>query len=118
MELVVETEKYTQDKSGEIVLLKLRGDFNQENLHIIEQAVEKVYEQNICKLIFDFEHVSSITSSGLGLLINFIQDPHTQDGIRLINMTSKLRILFDLLGLEDKLKIMDSKEEAMSSWDA
>ncbi|HNZ67206.1 MAG TPA: hypothetical protein PKM32_07530, partial [Planctomycetota bacterium] len=64
----------------------------------------------------DLENVYSITSSGLGLLINFIQHPNASLGIRLIHVQSKFKVLFDLLGMGDRLKIFPDKEAALVDW--
>ena len=89
----------------------------QENLVVLDNTVNNLYDDDgIEYLILDIEKVTSISSSGLGLLINLTQLPGAQNGIRLINVQNKFKVLFELLGLGDKLKIIDTKETAVNSW--
>ncbi len=116
MELTIDIEKH-KCNVGEIAVLKLCGQINQENVPILEHAVNKVYSQGIVRLILDLENVTGMTSSGFGLLINFTQHPNAQKGICLINVMDKFRTLFDLLGLSDRLPIFPNKQKAIEHLD-
>ncbi|NUM35709.1 MAG: STAS domain-containing protein [Candidatus Brocadiae bacterium] len=112
----IEVEKYQRQGIGEIVLLKLKGDLKQDYLPLLDNVFQNLSEQGIGRIILDCTDFNSITSSGLGLLINMTQSPSIKQGIRLIHVQKKIKSLLDLLGLGDRLKIMEDKEKALASW--
>lgn len=115
MELTIDTEKVKRS-SGNIAILKIRGQINQDNVYSLENAVQNIYDGGIGRLILDLEDVSGMTSSAFGLLISFTQHPNAQSGICLINVENRFKTLFDLLGLSDRMHIMESKQKAIEFW--
>ncbi len=115
MELTIEKEKI-QRNNATIVILKINGQINQDNVPILENEVQNIYEDGIGRLILDLQKVTGMTSSGFGLLINITQHPNAQSGICLINVVDKFKTLFDLLGLGEKIHIMDSRQKALEYW--
>ncbi len=112
----IEIEKHQRKGIGEIIVLKLKGDLKQDYLPLLDNAFQNLSEQGIGKIILDCADLNSITSSGLGLLINMTQNPNIQQGIRLICVQKKIKSLLDLLGLGNRLKIIEDKEKALASW--
>lgn len=115
MELVIETEKIKRG-TATIAILKLRGQINQDNVPTLESAVQNIYNSGIGRLILDLEDVAGMTSSAFGLLISFTQHPNAQSGICLINVENKFKTLFDLLGLRDRMHIIETKQKALEFW--
>ena len=114
----IEIEKYQKQGIGEIILLTLKGDLKQEYLPLLDNAFQNLSEEGTGRIILDCADLNSITSSGLGLLINMTQNPNIlkEKGIRLIHVQKKIKSLLDLLGMGERLKIMEDKEKAINSW--
>lgn len=116
MRFDIEKQQYQREGIGKITILSLKGELKQEYLPILDSAFQDLQEEGAEKIILDFNELSSISSSGLGLLINLTQNSKIKDGIRLINVQKKIKGLLDLLGLGKRLKILENQEQAIASW--
>ena len=117
MELTIQSIIYQHAEVGDVVLLKPCGPIDQKSLQIFEAKVLGFYRDGICKIILDLSETKYLNSTGLGLLINIAQRVHVvEGGIRLINVANKFKVLFDLLGMGDRLKIFPDKEAALVDW--
>ncbi|HON44525.1 MAG TPA: STAS domain-containing protein [Planctomycetota bacterium] len=117
MELTIQSIIYQHAEVGDVVLLKPCGPIDQKSLQIFEAKVLGFYRDGICKIILDLSETKYLNSTGLGLLINIAQRVHVvEGGIRLINVANKFKVLFDMLGLEVCLPIMENLDKALISF--
>lgn len=113
----IKTEIWRKEDVGEIPILRVSGAIDQKNIPSLEKVVLSLYGKNQYRLIIDLKSVDSINSSGLGLLINLAHQAYeVGGGLRLIHVDDKFKMLFHLLGLGERLLILDDEKEAMGSW--
>jgi anti-sigma B factor antagonist len=117
MDFKITTELCRQPNVGEIAILNLIGAIDRNGLKILEEVIQKLYKKNIYRLIFDMAQTTIINSSAIGFLINTTQ--HVEvcgGGIRLIRVAERFKILFQLLCLENRLPILETRNEAIASF--
>ena len=67
-------------------------------------------------IIFDFEYVNFMDSSGIGVIIGRYKKIVSHGGrVSAINMNSRLKKLFNLSGMNKIINIYDSFEDAINS---
>ena len=67
-------------------------------------------------IIFDFEYVNFMDSSGIGVIIGRYKKIASQGGrVSVINMNSRLKKLFNLSGMNKIINIYDTFEDAINS---
>ncbi len=90
---------------NEQTILKLSGELDMTNSNIIR---EKILEMNLKDLILDFENVTYIDSSGIGVLISLQKDTRYKGGsMRIINIENKLLKLLKMVGIDKLLQISE-----------
>lgn len=103
--------------SGQVAILQLCGNVDTQSVSTLEAIFDELYQAQIYRIVFDLSKTESINSSGLGLIINITHQLETVGGgIRMINVSDKHKVLFDLLGLQDRLVILADKKEALASY--
>ncbi|MCI5630322.1 MAG: anti-sigma F factor antagonist [Clostridiales bacterium] len=67
-------------------------------------------------IIFDFEYVNFMDSSGIGVIIGRYKKIASHGGrVSVINMNSRLKKLFNLSGMNKIINIYDTFEDAINS---
>lgn len=97
----------------EIAILELKGELD---MATVDSLVEKFWElkENYSKIIFDFNEISFVDSTGVGKLIKLFQD-HEELDYAITNLQSDVKEIFDILNLKEILGeevFCESNEEA------
>ena len=67
-------------------------------------------------IIFDFEYVNFMDSSGIGVIIGRYKKIASHGGrVSVINMNSRLKKLFNLSGMNKIISMYDNFEDAINS---
>jgi len=95
-------------------LVILNGSIDAKTVITFQTQLNAVKERGSNRFILDMEHVKYVNSTGLGFLIN-LSDSITNDkgGIALVKVQPKVKVVFDMLGLNAFFKIYPSRDEAM-----
>lgn len=116
MEFSISTEVKSTG-AGEVGLLYIKGALDQKSLEVFEEKVQELYQKDVYRLILDLSGATAINSTGLGLIINMVHQAETASGgIRLMKVADKFKALFGMLGLDSRLPILDTEEEAIASF--
>lgn len=88
-------------ESGQALTIKLIGDLDHhgadENRNKID---EKIKDENINKIIIDFQKLDFIDSSGIGFVIGRYKIVRKRNGIiEIINANKKVRKILDMSGI-------------------
>jgi anti-anti-sigma factor len=98
---------------GSAALVVLTGSIDAKTVITFQSHLNSVREKGIHRFILDMEHVRYVNSTGLGYLINLSDSVHSESGeISLVKVQPKVKIVFDMLGLNQFFKIFNSREEA------
>lgn len=94
-------------------LVILNGAIDAKTVITFQTQLNAVKERGSNRFILDMENVKYVNSTGLGFLIN-LSDSVTSDkgGIALVKVQPKVKVVFDMLGLNAFFKIYPSREEA------
>jgi anti-sigma B factor antagonist len=100
-----------------ISVLDLRGYLDAHTAPELEKAFQKQLEDDRYNIVVNFSELSYISSAGLGVLMQFIEDVRRNDGdIKLSNMSSRVYNVFDLLGFPMLYEIFDLEEDAVKKF--
>lgn len=93
----------------------LSGELDASNSLVVDDALQKAIKAHKKTVWVDFEHLSYISSTGLGMFLSHYT-AFEEKGINLVlfNMSPKIRSVFQLLGLEEVLFIADNQEQALA----
>lgn len=77
---------------------------------------EILMKKQVDYIIFDFEYVNFMDSSGIGVIIGRYKKIANHGGrVAVINMNSRLKKLFNLSGMNKIINIYDTFEDAINS---
>ncbi|MCW7491619.1 STAS domain-containing protein [Leptospira sp. 2 VSF19] len=98
------------------VYFELSGEINLYNSQIMKENLEILISKGINYIFLNFEQVSYIDSSGLGVCLGIHSRLMKQKGyIRIISPSEKVRYVLELTKLRSLLQIFPTLEQAISS---
>ena len=95
-------------------LVILNGSIDAKTVITFQTHLNSVKERGVERFIMDMEAVKYVNSTGLGYLIN-LSDSVTPDkgGISLVKVQPKVKVVFDMLGLNAFFRIFSTRDEAL-----
>ena len=106
---------YLEDKTLLVEILSTELD------HHIARAVREevdsiLMKKQISYIIFDFQYVNFMDSSGIGVIIGRYKKIANHGGrVSVINMNSRVEKIFNLSGMSKIIDIYDTFEDAINS---
>lgn len=121
------TEVETQDEKALAVRLlylpdglavvKLRGFIDRHTIDQVEASLRRALTDAKHCIVIDCQDLSYISSTGLGMLINYLKEARKDGGdIRLSSMQESVRTMFRLLGLDYLFQILATEADALASF--
>ncbi|ABG57486.1 STAS domain-containing protein [Cytophaga hutchinsonii] len=105
--------RITSVKENEFYIVAIEGDLDASSSIQLDQAIEEAVANGENKIIVDCSQLEYISSAGLGVFMSYIQDFQSNNiSLVLCHLSEKVRNVFQILGLDELLKIVDTKEEA------
>lgn len=97
---------------GDIIILKIDGDVDASSSIFVDKAIGNAIEQGFKKILIDCSNLSYISSAGLGVFMSYIEEFEAKN-IQLVifGLSEKVYNVFQILGLDQLLKIADTKEQ-------
>ena len=106
---------YLEDKTLLVEILSTELDHHVAR-NVRMEVDEILMKKQIDYLIFDFQYVNFMDSSGIGVIIGRYKKIVSHGGrVSAINMNSRLKKLFNLSGMNKIINIYDSFENAINS---
>jgi len=101
-----------------ITLIELSGELDAHTAPDFEQFLEeRVHDEKKSKLILDFSGLEYISSAGLGVLMELIEEVRAQSGdMKLIRVPDKIYHVLDLLGFPIVFEILPDLKAAVDSF--
>ncbi|MBI2900683.1 MAG: anti-sigma factor antagonist [Planctomycetes bacterium] len=97
----------------------LNGSIDAKTVITFQTHLNSVKERGINRFILDMENVKYVNSTGLGYLINLSDSlGEHQGGITLVKVQPKVKVVFDMLGLNAFFKIYGTRDEALKAFTA
>ena len=106
---------YVEDKT--LLVEILSAELDHHVARDVRQEVDTILmKKQIDYIIFDFQYVNFMDSSGIGVIIGRYKKIVTHGGkVSVINMNSRVKKLFNLSGMSKIISIYDTFEDAINS---
>lgn len=99
---------------GGIVLIKASGFLDAHTFEEMENVIEELFRDQVFKIIVRLDELDYISSAGAGVFIGAIGTASANGGnIVLLNPSSNVKEVFDLLGLSQIFPIVFQESEAV-----
>ncbi len=96
------------------VLLVLGGAIDAKTVPSFQENLNKLKESGITRFVLDMEQIKYVNSTGLGYLVNLADSVELQGGgIALVKIHPKVKVVFDMLGLNAFFKIHNNRKDAL-----
>lgn len=98
------------------MLIEVHGEIDASSSIHLDNALSAAKNSGEVKIIVNLEDLNYISSAGLGVFISHVEEFESA-GIQLVlfGPNDAVNEVFEILGLQKLLKIVKSKEEAISS---
>src|SRR6478609_3092638 len=101
-------------KEEEIYLISIEGDLDASSCINLDKTISEAVSRGEKKIMVDCSRLSYISSAGLGVFMSYLQDFQANNvSMVLFGLSDKVKNVFQILGLDQLLKIYNSKAEAI-----
>ena len=105
--------KIYTEKDDEYHFIIIEGDLDASSCIVLDKAIAEAVSLNEKRIIIDCANLNYISSAGLGVFMSYIQDFENNNiSLALCNLSDKVSNVFQILGLDELIKIVPSKDEA------
>lgn len=96
-------------------ILSLYGYLDASTSHVLDSSIQECLTNGLHHIIIDCEHLTYISSAGLGIFMKHIDAIRKQDGdLVFCSMQKPVFTVFDLLGFPILYRIVDDRTAALS----
>ena len=97
-------------------ILQLKGEIDLHASPALRKELHTLVKSKAPALIADFSDVRYIDSSGLATLVEYVRDSKPYGGkIALFGLQPKVKMVFELVRLNELFTIADTKESALAA---
>ncbi len=102
-------------KKMSVLIVKIQGEIDHHCAEVIREKIEKEYQKSDAKnLIFDFEFVTFMDSSGIGMIIGRYKNVLACGGkTAVVNANEKISKIFQMAGMQKIIPQYQSITEAL-----
>lgn len=112
----IEVAKYPLGKI-EVSCIKPKGEINIYNSGKFKEVISSLIDNKVCFILINFQNVSSLDTSGLGVLVETMQKLKKVKGdVKLSNMNERLKKAFILSRLDKIFEIFENEETALQKF--
>lgn len=100
-----------------VAVITLKGQLDAHTASQLEAEIASVIADGTVRIVCTFSQLEYISSAGLGVFMEFIEDVKDKGGnIVLAEMSEKIYTVFDLLGFPMLFDIVPTREDAFSTF--
>lgn len=105
------------ERIEDIHFIQVQGEIDAGSSIYLDDALKNALQQNEKKIIADLSGLEYISSAGLGVFISHLDEFKLQEvHLALFGINESVKQVFDILGLEKLLTIVETKEQAVDSF--
>lgn len=105
--------KLTSEKENDHFVIEVDGDLDASSCIILDKSISEAVSKGEKKIIVDCSRLNYISSAGLGVFMSYLQDfENNKISLVLCNLSDKVKSVFQILGLDQLIKIVNTREEA------
>ena len=98
------------------LVLRVEGEIDLDTVGILRSRLEEVERSGVDRLVLDLGETKYVNSSALAVLVKFAEHFRERGGgIALARVTSRVKLVFEMLGLLVFFKFFDSVDKAKES---
>ncbi len=98
-------------------IIEIYGDVDAASSINLDKAFDKTLKEKRKKVLIDCTHLEYIASAGLGVFISYIEPFKENDThFTLFGLNPKVKDVFQILGLDNLLSMVDAKEAAKNTY--
>jgi anti-sigma B factor antagonist len=107
--------KITNEKENDFYVIGIDGDLDASSCINLDKSISEAVSKGEKKIIIDCSRLNYISSAGLGVFMSYLQDFENNNiSLVLFGLSEKVNNVFQILGLDQLIKIVNTKEEAKS----
>lgn len=100
-----------------ITTVNVEGFLDSSTFPELQEFLEELIQKQTYRIVVNLEKLDYISSAGIGVLMGMLQEVRGNEGdLKLINMSSKIRNLFDMLGFSQIIRIYDDSKAAKEAF--
>src|SRR5919112_6800546 len=100
-------------QENSMYIIAVNGDLDASSSILLDRAIAEAVSVNETNIVIDCNKLNYISSAGLGVFMSYLQDFQDKNiSLVLFGLNDKVRNVFEILGLDQLLTIVLSKEEA------
>jgi stage II sporulation protein AA (anti-sigma F factor antagonist) len=104
-------------KNKNFFILSFNGHINQNNIEDLSDELDSLLPNYVLNLILDLKELEYFNSLGLAFLISIVDNIEKKKGKLGISGENKiLQTIIQLLDVSEKIKIFQSREDALENW--
>ena len=105
-----------ETKNG-LTVCHVEGEVDINSSPAIKKSFDKLISAKTPKIVINLSKVTYVDSSGLATLVELLKNMRSYGGkMRLTNLSSKVKSLFEITKLEKLFEIMADEAEAISTF--
>lgn len=102
----------------QLAIITINGDIDASSSIQLDDSLNKQLENKHLNVSIDCSDLNYISSAGLGVFMSYIEEFKSNDQqFILYGLSEKVKNVFDMLGLDQLMNIVTSKEEALKILD-
>ncbi|MGC8767288.1 MAG: STAS domain-containing protein [Brevinematia bacterium] len=106
------------EKINDVAVIKLSDRIDVQAALELEKQVNEIINSGQNKIVFDFEKVTHLSSSGIRVLISALRRTNAnKGGVKLTHVSENIRKVLKLVELENLFTYYDSIENAVKAFD-
>jgi anti-sigma B factor antagonist len=100
-----------------VTVVRVAGYLDAHTFEALEDTLNELFRKQQFRVVVDLSKVEYISSAGAGVFIGALSEAQEQGGnIILMDPTSNVREVFDLLGLTQVFQIVKGEEAALATF--
>jgi len=110
------TEINKENKEG-IHLISVKGEVDAGSSILLDNALREAMENNEKKIAADLSGLEYISSAGLGVFISYLEE-FSANSVKLVlfGINESVKQVFDILGLQKLLLIVEKEKDAINAF--
>lgn len=112
---MVEIETQLEEK---MALIIINGDIDASSSIQLDESLSKQLDNKHLNVSIDCSNLNYISSAGLGVFMSYIEEFKGSNQIFILfGLSEKVKNVFDMLGLDQLMNIVNTKEDALKFLD-
>jgi len=100
-----------------VQIVRVEGYLDSSTFPELQERLSAMISEKSYRFVIDVEELNYISSAGLGVLMGMLQEVREHEGdLKMANMSTKIRNVFDMLGFSRLLRIYENVDQAVEAF--